>query len=72
MIKKVVAELKIGTAILAELVLGFLTWLLVLGLVPADRLDFNVLGSVVMVLVCAVPYWTAHRYVKAYQAAQTR
>ena len=36
MIERAVAELKISVAIIAELVLGFLTWLLVLGLLPAD------------------------------------
>ncbi len=65
MIEKLIAETKLGVAIIAELVLGFLTWLLVLGLVPEDRLDFNVLGSVVMIAVCALPYWAAHSYVKA-------
>lgn len=64
MIERAVAELKLSVAIIAELVLGFLTWLLVLGLLPADTLNFNVLGSVVMAVVCAVPYWAAHRYVK--------
>lgn len=67
MIERLIAELKIDAAIVAELVLGFLTWLLILGLVPADTLDFNVLGSVVMAVVCGIPYWIAHRYVKAYQ-----
>ena len=65
MIEKLIAETKLGVAIIAELVLGFLTWLLVLGLVPEDKLDFNVLGSVVMIVVCALPYWAAHNYVKA-------
>jgi hypothetical protein len=65
MIEKLVAELKLGTAIIAELVLGFLTWLLILGLLPKDKVDFNVLGSLVMILLCAGPYWFAHRYVKA-------
>lgn len=43
-----------------ELVLGFLTWLLVLGLLPQDHLDFNVLGSLVMIVVCAGPYAAVH------------
>lgn len=63
--EKIVSETKLGVAIIAELVLGFLTWLLVLGLVPADHVNFNVLGSAVMVVVCAAPYWAAHQYVKA-------
>lgn len=60
-----IAELKLSVAIIAELVLGFLTWLLVLGLVPADSVNFNVLGSAVMVVVCGIPYFIAHQYVKA-------
>ena len=68
MIERAVAELKISVAIIAELVLGFLTWLLVLGLLPADTVNFNVLGSLVMAAVCGLPYYLAHRYVKAYQA----
>lgn len=65
MLEKIVKETKLGVAIVAELILGFLTWLLILGLVPEDLLDFNVLGSLVMVLICAAPYWAAHNYVKA-------
>ena len=68
MIEKLIAEAKLSLAITVELVLGFLTWLLVLGLVPADRLNFNVLGSIVMILLCAGPYAAAHFYVKARQA----
>jgi hypothetical protein len=67
MIEKLIAELKIDLAIIGDLGLGFLTWLLVLGLLPKDTLDFNVLGSLVMIVVCGVPWWFAHRYVKAYQ-----
>lgn len=63
--EKVIAEAKLSLAIIVELVLGFLTWLLILGLVPADHIDFNVLGSVVMAVVCGIPYWGAHQYVKA-------
>lgn len=62
-----IAEAKLSIAILAELVLGFLTWLLVLGLVPADTINFNILGSAVMAVVCGIPYWAAHRYVKAHE-----
>jgi hypothetical protein len=65
MIENMIAELKLGAAIILELVLGFLTWLLVLGLLPKDTIDFNVLGSLVMILLCAGPYWAAHLYVKA-------
>lgn len=64
MLEKIVKETKLGVAIVAELVLGFVTWLLIVGLVPADHLDFDVLGSLVMIVMLGVPYWAAHRYVK--------
>lgn len=66
MIEKLIAEAKLDFAIIVELVLGFLTWLLITGLVPADKVDFNVLGSVVLCIVCGIPYWVAHLYVKAH------
>lgn len=65
MLEKIIKETKLGVAIVAELVLGFVTWLLIVGLVPADHLDFNVLGSMVMIVMCGIPYWAAHRYVKS-------
>lgn len=58
-------EAVLAVAIVAELVLGFLTGLLVLGLVPADGVDFNVLGSVVLAVPCAVGYHFAGKYVAA-------
>lgn len=68
MLEKLIAELKIDLAIIVELVLGTLTWILLVGLLPKDKVDFNVLGSLVLIAVCSVPYWIAHQYVKAYQA----
>jgi len=56
MIEKLIAELKLDLAIIAELVLGFLFWLLLLGLLPKDTLNFNVLGSVVLWAVIAVVF----------------
>lgn len=67
MIEKLIAEAKLSTAIVAELVLGFLTWLLVLGFVPSDGVDFDVIGSMALIVVLSLPYWVAHRYVKAHQ-----
>lgn len=61
-----VAELKLDVAIIAELVLGFLFWLLLLGLLPRDTVNFNVLGSLVLWAVIAGPYWLARRYVRAH------
>lgn len=63
---KLIAELKLDVAIIAELVLGFLFWLLLLGLLPHDTLNFNVLGSLVLWAVIAGPYWFARRYVRAH------
>jgi len=71
MLEKIIFETKLGVAIIVEMVLGFFTWLLVLGLIPADGVDFNVLGSVVMIVLCAAPYWLAHRYVKARVPSQS-
>jgi hypothetical protein len=64
--ERIIAEAKLSLAIVAELTLGFLTWLLVLGLLPTDRLNFNVLGSLVMAVVCALPYEVARRYTRAH------
>jgi hypothetical protein len=66
MIEKLVAEVKLDLAIVAELVLGFLFWLLLLGLLPKDTLNFNVTGSIVLWAAVAGPYWLARRYVKAH------
>lgn len=65
MLEKIIREAKLGAAIVTEVILGFVTWLLVLGLIPGDRLDFDVLGSLVMIALFALPYWGAHQYVKA-------
>ena len=60
--KTLVGEAKIYGAIALELVFGFLTALLILGLVPQDGVDFNVVGSLVLTVPCAAVYWAAHRY----------
>jgi hypothetical protein len=65
MIEKLIAEAKLDLAIIAELALGFLFWLLLLGLLPKDNVNFNVTGSLVLWAVIAGPYWAARRYVKA-------
>lgn len=60
-----IREAKLSLAIVLELVFGFLTGLLILGLVPQDGLDFNVLGSLVLTAPCAVVYHVSRRYVAA-------
>lgn len=62
-----IGEVKLAVAIIAELGLGFLFWLLTLGLLPKDTVDFNVVGSLVVMALIAVPYWAARGYVKAHQ-----
>lgn len=47
-----------------DLALGFLTWLLVIGLVPHDLVDFNVIGSLVMIALLSAPYVFVNRYVR--------
>jgi hypothetical protein len=63
---KLIAEVKLDLAIILELGLGFLFWLLLLGLLPKDSVNFNVTGSLVLWAVIAAPYWGARRYVKAH------
>lgn len=62
--ERVLTEIKVSVAIIVELVFGFLTGLLILGLVPADGVDFNVLGSLVLMLPCAALYHLAGRYLR--------
>jgi hypothetical protein len=50
--------------IVVELVSGFLALLLLLGLIPGDGVDFNVLGSLVLFVPCALIYFGASRYRK--------
>lgn len=64
-------EAKIYLAIALELIFGFLTGLLILGLVPADGVDFNVVGSLVLAVPCAAVYWAAHRYRNVREPSRT-
>ena len=57
-------EVVTDVLIVADLGLGFLTWLLVAGLVPGDRVNFNVAGSLAVIAVCTVPWWLLDRYVQ--------
>lgn len=61
----ILKEAKLWLAILVELAFGFLTGLLILGLIPNDGVDFNVIGSVLLAIPCAVIYHLAGRYVTA-------
>lgn len=57
-------EVVTDALIVADLGLGFLTWLLVAGLVPGDGVNFNVVGSVALIAVCTVPWWVLDRHVQ--------
>lgn len=48
--------------IAVELVSGFLAALLLLGLVPGDGVNFNVLGSLVLSVPCAAVFIAANWY----------
>lgn len=50
--------------IAVDIGLSFFTWLLIVGLVPQDNVNFNVLGSLVLVAVMAAPSWFVSRYVR--------
>lgn len=50
--------------IAVDLALGFLTWLMVTGLIPGDAVNFNVLGSLVLFGVCVAPWFALDRYVQ--------
>jgi hypothetical protein len=47
-----------------DLAVGVLFWIVVIGLVPGDRVGFNVLGSLVLIAACAAPHWFLSRYVR--------
>lgn len=50
--------------IAVDLTLGFFTWLLITGLIPGDAVNFNVLGSLVLIAICTVPWFLLDRYVQ--------
>lgn len=50
--------------IAVELASGFLAALLLLGLVPGDGVNFNVLGSMILFVPCAVVFVAVNRYRK--------
>lgn len=55
--------------IAVDLMLGFFTWLLITGLIPGDAVNFNVLGSLVLIGICTVPWFMLDRYVQRRIAA---
>lgn len=65
MLRYLVREITIYAAIALDLTLGTLTWLLIAGLVPGDNVNFNNLGSLVLIGVCAAPYALVHLWLRA-------
>lgn len=64
MLRYLVREITIYAAIALDLALGTLTWLLVAGLLPHDYVNFNVLGSLVLIGLCATPYTLVHLWLR--------
>lgn len=50
--------------IAVDLGLGFLTWLMIPGLIPGDAVNFSVLGSLVLFGVCCLPWFALDKYVQ--------
>jgi hypothetical protein len=48
-----------------DVVLGFFTWLLITGLIPGDQVNFNVAGSLVLIVICTAPWFALDRYVQS-------
>jgi hypothetical protein len=55
-------EVRLCTAIIVQLVFGFLAGLLLLGLVPGDSVNFNVIGSLIMAVPCTGAFLAATWY----------
>lgn len=64
MLRWLVREVTVYVAIALDLALGTLTWLLVLALIPGDRLGFNTVGSLVLIVLCSAPYALVHAYLR--------
>lgn len=57
------SEVRILALIALNMTLLFLTWLLLVGLVPGDFVGFNVTGSLVVIAVLSAPSFFLNRYV---------
>lgn len=61
--ERVIEEAKTYCAIALMVVSGVVGGVLVIGLVPGDGLDLNVLGSLVLAAPCALVFWVSQRVV---------
>lgn len=61
--ERLIEEIKTYCAIAVMLVSGFVGGVLILGLIPGDGVDFNVLGSMILAVPCGLVFWASHRYV---------
>lgn len=60
------AQIYVLTAV--QLIFGFVAGLLLLGLIPGDRVNFNVIGSLVLMIPTAGLAYLANRRLKAINA----
>lgn len=65
---RVAREARIYLLIAVELIFGVIGGILLVGLVPGDRVNFNVVGSLVLLVPCAVIFFFAGRRRKALTA----
>lgn len=61
--ERVIEEAKTYCAIALMLVSGVVGGVLVLGLIPGDGINLDVLGSVVLGTPCALVFWASSRIV---------
>jgi hypothetical protein len=64
LLRRAVREATTYVLIAVDLALGFFTWLLITGLIPGDAVNFNVVGSLVMISICTLPWIALDRYVQ--------
>lgn len=60
---KIMQEAKFIAAVAVMMVSGLLGAVLLLGLIPGDGMDFNVVGSLALIAVCAPAFWVSNRHV---------
>jgi len=61
--ERFIEETKTYCAIALMMVSGVVGGVLVLGLIPGDAIDIDVLGSLVLAVPCGIVFWVSQRYV---------
>jgi hypothetical protein len=61
--ERLIEETKTYCAIALMIVSGFVGGVLVLGLIPGDDINTDVLGSLVLAVPCGIVFWISQRYV---------